>query len=243
MYAPLNVAYAGDNPYSRNGRETFGMPGNYKIPPARIYIVNHSRTRQWKRVIASMSQFQGADEVLRASPELRKDYTADSLYREVQKGRDKNVYKMAVHPVAQRVRIPGRPDGNGGSAQSEFKLIPPADKADEKPMAIEVPDGTWDNYLGNYERMRGLRRGFDGELICGPDGKPIVDARLIGEEKTRLALHWKRRHNPVFAFTDDGVTTDLGNPYGILEFVRVSVQVAVEPIDREFLTALDIVES
>jgi hypothetical protein len=47
----------------------------------------------------------------------------------------------------------------------------------------------------------------------------------------------------VLRFTDDGVTTEMDNPHGFLEFVREPVRATLETVDKEFLSALDIMEA
>jgi len=213
------------HPLGSQRGENFSMPSNYRIPPARIYVINHSRTQTWTRLTIPVSALRGAEDALLADKELSKVYNVDTLVKQVEKGRDMSRYKTGVHPIAFKLRIPG-----------DYRIVPPAETAESKPIAVEVPEGTWDLYLGNYDRMRGIVRDGSGNAVKEHDNQ------VIGEERTRLALAWSRRHNPVRSFTDDGETSDLGNKYGVLEFVRVTQRAVLEPVDRAYLTSLDLVE-
>lgn len=219
-----------------------GMPINYRIPEARYYVINHSRTRQWRRVVAAVSYRRGAEEAMLKNKKLRETYSPDLMYKQVENGRDMNQYEEKLYPAAIKLRVPGAPDHRGGSLPSYDRIIPPADGPDSKPLAVEVPEGTWDLYLGNYERMQGIVRDKSGNVV------ETGNQRVISDEAARLGTYWSRRHNPVFRWTDDGVSHDIMvagqiNPFGILEFVRVPVRAVIEPVNKEFLTALDIVEA
>lgn len=213
------------NPLGTQRGDMGGMPANYRVPPARIYVVNHSRTRAWKRVVVPVSEKRGAEEALIYDKALAKVYNVDTLIRQVQQGRDMSRYRTEVFPVAFRLRVPGGRD----------IVIPPAESTEAKPVAVEVPDGTWDMYLGNYDRMRGHSGTKDWN-------EEPFDQHVADDEKNRLATWWRQRHNPVFKYTDDGETTEINNDYGLLEFVRVTVQAVMEPIDKEYLSSLDVVE-
>lgn len=232
---PIGTA-AGDQRY-------LGMPTNYKIPTARIYVINHSRTKKWKRVVIPVSFRRGAEEAILADKNLKQMYTTELVYKQVSdQGRDMNRYKEEIFPVGFKLRVPGRPNQRGGCEPSYDRIILPADTPEDKPLAYEVPEGTWDLYLGNYERMQGIVRDNSDKIV------ERGNASIISSEAARLGNFWSRRHNPVFKWTDDGVSQDytIGgqpNPFGFLEFVRVPVQTVTEPIDREFLTAIDIAEA
>ncbi len=223
--AQATLADLSQHPLGTGRGENFSVPSNYRIPPARIYVVNHSATRAWKRVVIPVSELHGAEEAIIADKELAKVYNVDTLTRQVEKGKDMNRYKTEVFPVAFALRIPG-----GGS-----RIIPPAKSKDDKPIAVEIPDGTWDLYLGNYDRMQGYAgiKSRDEEKF-----DPLIKA----DEENRFAVSWRQRYNPVFRVTDDGETTERNNPHGFLEFVRVTQRAVLEPIDREYLNALDIIE-
>ncbi len=215
------------HPLGTQRGESFGMPMNYVIPPADIYVVNHSRTREYKHVLVAVSTRSGAEEAMQKDKDLRTRYNADMIYREVEKGRDMNVYRFGLKPVTFGLRIPGG------------RVVPilPAATAEDKPVAVKVPEGTWDLYLGNYDRMRGFDR------MRGKEENVTPDPRIIGEEKTRLAFSWRQRRNPVFAYTDDGETFQIENPFGFIEFIRVPVRMVTEAVDKEYLTSLDLVEA
>jgi hypothetical protein len=202
---------------SQNG-ETWNVPANYKIPPARIYVINHSRVQPWKRVLVAVSARRGAEEALIYDKELAKIYNVDTLTRRIEQGQDMTRYsKPEPKAVIYMIQVGGH------------KIpVPPAKDKDTPPPRVEVPEGAWDLYLGNYERIRSS------------------DPTISGAEKTRNAVAWRARHNPVMAFTDDAtgeaVTEKIPNPYGFLEFVRVTQRAVSETIDKEYLTALDLVE-
>lgn len=219
---------------SVNG-ENFTVPANYRIPQARIYVVNHSRTRKWKRLVLAVSHLRGAEDALMMNKGLRDVYGSTELvYKQVEKGRSMNQYKEEVKPVVFKLDLPG------GKALH----VPPAAKEDDPPLMVEVPDGTWDLYLGNYDRMQGYP-GKESRTL--PDGSPNPrerqDTRIAQEESTALALRWQTRHNPVFRVTDDGVSEDRENPFGILEFIRVPQRAVAQAIDKDYLTALDLFEA
>jgi hypothetical protein len=226
------------HPLGQQANENFNVAANYRIPPARIYVVNHSRTRQWKRTIIPVSATRGAEDAMMLNKELKNLYNADMLYKQVEKGRDMNQYKTEVKPVVWKLALPG----------GAFAFIPPShpDTPDRKIM-VEVPEGTWDLYLGNYNRMQGYP-GVSPRTIPGPDGSPIPNPmerfsqKVKGDEETALAVRWRQRHNPVFLVSDDGVEQNRNNIFGVLEFVRVSQRASAEPIDKEYLSALDLVE-
>lgn len=215
------------HPLGSQRGESFGMPQNYRIPPARIYVRNWSKTRKWKRIVIPVSARRGAQEALVADKELAKVYNVDTLIQRIKEGQNMNRYKTEVHPVVFKLRLPG----------GRYIAIPHAQDEHSEPPMVEVPEGTWDLYLGNYERMRGILRDPKGDIV--EENSAVV----IGEEKSRLALQWNQRHNPVFAYTDDGDQTEMNNEYGILEFVRVTQRAVQEPIDKDYLTAADLVEA
>jgi hypothetical protein len=221
-----------NNPLGTGKGENFNVPANYAIPPARIYVINHSRTKAWKRLVLPVSRLRGAEDALIYDKELAKIYNVDTLYKTVEGGRDMSRYKTEVHPVIYSFQI-GQPMMG---AKPKVYGIPPARDAQTPPPKVEVLEGAWDLFLGNYARMRG----FDKFLNMGVK-EP--DMTVQGDEKTRLARYWSRRLNPVLRYTDDGVTTETGNEHGFLEFVRETVTATAETIDKEYLSALDLVEA
>lgn len=226
-------------PLGTQAGENFGMPQNYRVPPARIYVINHSRTHEWKRVIVPVSAQRGAEEALIADKKLAQIYNVDTLVKRVEQGKDMSRYKTEIHPAAFKVRVPGGPNGKMGSFPSRDIIVPPAQSAEDKPVAVEVPEGTWDLYLGNFDRMQG----YANSDRVDAKGNPISpDPQIANDARVMLAKFWQTRHNPVFSYTVDGKTTDLNNPYGVLEFVRVTQRAVTEPIDKAYLEALDILE-
>lgn len=247
------------HPLGSMSGENFTVPSNYRIPPARIYVVNHSLKRKWKRPVVTMSERRGAEEVLQYDEKvpqgqrLRDLYNVDMLYKQVKDGRDMNRYKMEQKPVVWRLRIPGAvyapqtvvdPDGKTHE-QMQFagemtRDIPPShpDNPDQIIM-VEVPESTLDLYFGNYNRMRG----FPG---VKPREQERFDRRIQMTEEQALAQRWNGKHRPFFRFTDDEsgvpVSHDLSNDFGVLEMIRVTQRAMTEPVNKEYLQALDLFE-
>lgn len=224
-----------NNPLGKGTGENFNVPSNYAVPPARIYIVNHSRTRERKEIVVAVSSVtgRGAEEALIYDKELAKIYNVDTLTKRAESGKDMNRYKKQVHPVIFSFKV-GSPVGGAGPITY---AIPPARDKDTPPPRVEVVEGALDLFLGNYARMRG----FDTytKMLAGKEPDPTVES----DERSRLATRWKMRHNPVFRFTDDGVTTeDERNEFGYLEIIRETAKPVVDEIDREYLMALDMTE-
>uniref|UniRef100_E6QP85 Uncharacterized protein n=1 Tax=mine drainage metagenome TaxID=410659 RepID=E6QP85_9ZZZZ len=189
-------------------------PFNAAMPAARVYVRNWSRTQKRKMVKIAVSERRGADEALLADKELQKRYNVDTLSSRAGKGFDVNVYETKVHPVAHRLKWNNR----------DFVILP-ASSDDEDPPMVLLPEGVWDLYLGNYERMHS------------------DDHRVRAEEGGRLGTIWLRRHNPILKVTDNGETKVRDNAFGYLEFIRVVEKEAPATIDRDFLTALELVEA
>ena len=210
-----------EHPLGTQNGETWNVPANYKIPPARIYVINHSRTQKWKKVKIAVSPRRGAEEALIYDKELAKIYNVDTLTRRIEQGQDMTRYETGVFPAIYLLQVGGH------------KIpVPPAKDKDSAPPRVEVPEGAWDLYLGNYDRIRS------------------ADPTVVGAEKTRLSVAWRSRHNPVLRYSDDStgevVTETIGganpNPFGFLEFVRVTQRAVTDPLDKDYLSALDFVE-
>jgi hypothetical protein len=202
-----------NHPLGTGKGENFNVPANYRLPPARIYVINHSRTKAWKRVVIPVSDRRGAEEALIYDKELAKIYNVDTLYKRIEQGKDMNRYKSEVHPVVFSFKCGG-----------QTYAVPPARDADSPPPRVEVREGAWDLFLGNYDRMRS------------------GDSTVSGDERSRLSVAWRSRHNPVMRFTDDGDATEIQNEFGFLEFVRETQRQTMEPLDKEYLSALDLLE-
>lgn len=234
-----------NHPLGNGANENFSVPSNYRIPPARIYVINHSRTRKWKRIIIPVSATRGAEDALMYDDDqpkgkrLRDIYNADLMVKQVEKGRDMNVYKTELKPIVWKVSVPG----------GQFAFVPPSHPDNpDRPIMVEVPEGTWDLHFGNYDRMKGYP-GIGPRFITSPDGTQIPNplekfsASVKGQEESALAVRWRGRHNPFFCYTDDGETTQRDNQFGILEMVRITQRSVTETIDKEYLSALDLFES
>lgn len=203
-----------NKPLGQGAGENFKVAMNYVVPPARIYVLNHSRVKPWKRVAIPVSERRGAEEALIFDKELAKIYNVDTLYKRIEQGKDMNRYETGIKPVVYSFKVGG-----------QTYAIPPARDADSPPPKVEVHEGAWDLFLGNYQRMRS------------------ADPTVIGDERSRLALMWGRRYNPVMRYTDDEDTTEIENAYGFLEFVRETQVPMKDIVDKEYLTALDLVEA
>lgn len=218
------------NPLGSRKGENLEVPENYRIPEANVYMVNHSRTRKWRWIEHAVSPMRGAEEALSADPKLAKLYNVDTLLARVARGYDMNRYKEGVRPIVFSFTLGGK-----------RILVPPAKESDpESPPRIEVEEGCWDLFLGNYERLFLGHYSREGRMVAVPP----QDA---ANERGWLAKRWSKRYNPVFRFTIDGETNDVKrdsivNPFGYLEFVREAKQTNKAPLDREYLTALDLIE-
>lgn len=203
-----------NHPLGTGKGENFNVPANYVIPPARIYVINHSRTRERKEVAVAVSAARGAEEALIYDKELAKIYNVDTLVKRIEQGKDMNRYAKVTRPVVFTFKCGG-----------QTYAVPPARDAQTPPPRVEVREGAWDLFLGNYQRMRS------------------ADPTVVGDEKSRLAVAWRMRHNPVLRYTDDGETTVRDNPFGYIEFVRETQKQTMETFDKEYLAALDMVEA
>lgn len=221
-----------NSPLGTGKGENFNVPLNYAIPPARIYVVNHSRTKMRKEIEVAVSERRGAEEALIFDKELAKIYNVDTLTRRIEQGKDMNRYVSRVHPVIFRLQV-GSPVGGG---KPVVYAIPPARDENSPPPRVEVLEGAWDLYLGNYARMRGFEKATD-------IGEKEPDPSIEGAERSRYNINWSSRHNPVLRFTDDGETTTWNEQYGYLEFIRETQKPIVEELDKEYLAALDLTEA
>jgi hypothetical protein len=215
-------------PFGTGRGENTNMPANYVPPPANIYLRNWSRTRIWKRLWIPVSARRGAEDALRESKKLREIYNVDTMSRKADSGTDMNLYKEEIFPVLFQVKRPGGPDGKMGSHPSnmlEPLYVPPSPDGELPPPKVMVPEGTWDIYCGNYERMRS------------------ADHRIKQEAQQQYANYWRYLHNPVFRITDDGVETDKSNPFGFIEIIREPIRQMETPMDKDWITAMDVFES
>lgn len=213
------------DPLGTRAGEKFDVPANYRIPDCRVYMVNHSRTRPWKRVAVAVSEQRGAEDALVYDKKLAQVYNVDTLIQRVIKGQDMNRYVKDVKPVGFSFSLGGK----------QF-IIPPAMTESEAPPRIEVPEGAWDLFLGNFERMF-------------PKDQSADAMEKLTAERVWISKRWKMRPNPVFAASLDGKPVPLAavkgggeNDFGFIEFIRETQHVGEIPLDRETLRALDMVE-
>lgn len=221
-----------NNPLGHGKGENFNVPSNYAIPPARIYVINHSRTRKRREIAIPVSAQRGAEEALIYDKELAKIYNVDTLTRRIEQGKDMNRYVDRVNPVIFKIQI-GSPVGG---AKPVVYGIAPAKEDATQPPKVEVLEGVWDLFLGNYARMRGYE-------TFAEMGTKEPDPSIIGAEKTRHSTNWSLRHNPILRYSDDGETFDFDNKFGYLEIVRETVVPTTEVFDREYLDSLSITEA
>lgn len=195
-----------------DGEGTLQQPFNARPVNAQVFLINHSATQTRKFVKLAVSERRGADEALLADKELTKIYNVETLSRAAGR-RDMNVYVSKVQPVVYRVIFDSQP----------FYIT--YAKGESDPPRCLVPEGVWDQFMGNYERMHS------------------DDPRVVSEEAQRLALLWQGRHNPILRITENGETTTRDNPYGYLEIVRIVQTEAPQSLDRDFVTAADFLET
>ena len=202
------------------GEGILQVPFNAAATTPRVYVINHSATRMRRYVKIGVSERRGIQEALLADRQLQKVHNVETLRQNVREGYDMNVYDQKIEPVIFVVRHDGH----------EY-LIPPAASTDEAPEPQLIPEGAWDQYLGNYERMNAVNKA----------GQPDMTART--EEQSRVSLRWMRSNNPVCTVTVNGESQERDNPFGCLEFVRVVEKQAPQKLDMPFLSALELVEA
>lgn len=207
------------------GEANLQTPFNSVAKRPNVYIVNHSRTKTRRVCTVPVSYLSGADEALRKSKEYQKEYGNVANIYEAAKRRDMSLYEDRVEPCVLKITF-----------DSQTFYIPPAPEDDpDNPPAEMVPDGVWDLYLGNFERMH-------------PNPNATPEARHAaqkehGEEMARLTLLWSRKKNPVWRVVVDGAEEKRqDNPFGFIEFVREIPAEAPRRLDKPFLTALELVE-
>jgi hypothetical protein len=123
---------------------------------------------------------------------------------------DMSRYTTAVKPVRAIIKWDGKD-----------YVIPPASPSDpENPPAISVPEGAWDLYCGNYERMN----------------DPDINVRV--QEVTILGIRRGGRPSPIVERDPDTgeITT------GFLEFIREEVRPQSVAVDSSALTSGEIIE-
>jgi hypothetical protein len=194
------------------GDPSLQAPFNNAQPTARIFLINHSRTVERRFVKVGVSWKRGAAKALQADAELRKLYNVATLREAVVDGQDMNVYDTKRAPVLfapfwNGVRYP----------------VPPAPEG-APPLAVQVPEGLWDLFMGNWDRMND------------------PDQRVRAEEAMRLAISQTAKNSPIRFVTVDGEREERENPFGFIEIERRTER--MEPIapDTEFLTAMDLIE-
>lgn len=187
-----------------DGEANLTVPFNQGPTTVIVRVRNHSRTANRRILHKPVSQTQGGDDL-----EVQAKYpgmSAESIQKAAQQ-RDMSVYKMGVKAVKASLPFDGK-----------MYVIPPAKTADEEPPAVIVPEGMWDLYMGNWERMNGT-----------PQDRT--------EELARLAARFSGRENPAMVFDSAGNVVR-----GYLEFIREEVRPSSYAADANSLGAQDFEE-
>lgn len=207
--------------YSLNGNPLGALQGEanlvtpFNTPRQRpiVSIVNWSRTKKRRVCVVPVSWMHGGEEALMHSKEYKQLYNLSMIY-EMAKTRDMSIYEEIVRPAWLRIEFDG----------VERYIAPAPEDDPDNPPIVQVDEGVWDNYCGNYERMHG-------------------DAKTQNLEMQRLANVWLRKRNPLWRINDQGAITENTNPFGFAEFIREMPREAPRTRDdKPFLTALDMVE-
>ena len=206
------------------GEANLQTPFNATPKRPNVYVVNHSRKKVRRMAVVSVSTLSGAEEALTSQTAKGKEYrttygNAENLYRAAAR-RDMSIYEDKIEPAMLTINFDGQ----------RFAIMPaPADDPDNPPIE-QIPEGAWDLYCGNWERMHALL----------PTGLP--DEKTRGEETQRLMLRWTRKHNPVWRIMDDGKSTDSQNAFGFVEFIREIPKEAPIRVDGRFVQAMELAE-
>jgi hypothetical protein len=217
------VAQPGLNPLGTFAGEPIpGIPYNLAKQRPKIYFVNHSRTRMRQVVKFGVSFRRGARQALAGDKTYKAEFVGpQAIYDEVREGRDMNVYETRIVPATYRFMHNGR--------WYYIKPAPEDDPENPEPMLV-TDDGVWDYFMGNFEHMR------------SPDRSVREAAQL------RLTGTWPspQKHNPVFRAVyvdgDEHGIEEIDNPFGYIEIRRVIEKEAPQTIDRDFVSAADLVE-
>ena len=145
------------------GEANLQTPFNSVAKRPNVYIVNHSRTRERKVCTVPVSYLSGADEALRKSKDYQKEYGNVANIYEAAKRRDMSIYEMKIVPCVLKIQF-----------DSQTFYIPPATEEDPNNAPAEmVPDGVWDLYLGNFERMHPNPNATPGKRATPPKGNGL----------------------------------------------------------------------
>jgi hypothetical protein len=218
------------------GEANLQTPFNATPRTPNVYVVNHSRKKVRRVCVVPVSSLSGAEEALMyhsekdgekcrgakecKGAEYRQTFgNAENLYKAAVR-RDMSIYEDKIEAVFFTINFAG----------IKYSIEPATEADPDNPPVEKIPEGAWDLYCGNYERMHSTL----------PDGRP--DSKAVGEEVQRLALRWSRKHNPVWIITDDGVADPNKNPFGFVEFIREIPKEAPIRVDGKFVSAMELAE-
>jgi hypothetical protein len=222
-----SAAQAGARPLGTLAGEPIpGLPYNAPGVRPKIYFINHSRTKARNVVKFGVSFRRGARQAMAGDKVLKAEFVGpQAVYDEVKEGRDMNVYEHKIVPAVYRFQHNNR--------WYYIKPAPEDDPENPEPMLV-VDDGVWDRFMGNYQQMHSQ------------------DARERDAALLRLTGMWPAPYtrNPVFKAVyqegDETLVEDVGDEsrqeFGYIEIRRVIEKEAPQTVDRDFVTALDLVE-
>lgn len=211
------------------GEANLQTPFNATAKRPNVYVVNHSRKKKRRICKVAVSQLSGAEEALMyegpQGEQYRKVYgNAENLYLAA-KRRDMSIYEEEIEPCIFTIPFNGL----------RYTIAPASEKDPDNPPIEQIPEGAWDLYCGNYERMHAVY----------PQTHPNAgapDEKTRGEEAVRLSLAWSRKHNPVWRILDDGKPTTSQSQFGFVEFIREIPKEAPIRVDGRFVSALELAE-
>lgn len=195
------------------GEADLVSPFNTPARRPKVFVVNHSRTKTRRIKTVAVSPFHGAEEAIVRSKEYKQLYNVSLIY-EMAKTRDMSLYEDIIKPTWLKITMDGR----------DSYIAPAPEEDPDNPPIVEVDEGCWDLYLGNYQRMHGT-------------------PQEVSAETQRLANLWRAKKNPVWRINDCGDLTERQNEFGFVEFIReMPVEAPRVRDDKPFVTALDLFE-
>jgi hypothetical protein len=211
ILASLQNSPLGLGPNEANLQTPFNTPREGRIVTVRVR--NHSAQFKRRVLKIAVSYKRGGDEAVLTDKYRKSGMSMETIQR-LSLDRDMNVYTDVVVPVTAVIRF-----------NSKIYRIPPADDPASIPPEVVVPEGVYDLYLGNYDRMHS------------------ADHRDRNDEAQRLFYRWgSGGSRAVLYLKDDGTPDQDRNPFGFLEFIREVSQPLAQAIDAEQLAAGQIVE-
>ena len=185
-----------------NGEANLQTPFNSTPVQTIVRVRNLSATIPRRVVKTYVSDRRGGEKLAKSN-----NLSMTEIH-EMAKSQDMNEYKTVTKPIKTALTHDNR-----------TFVIPPATSKDEEPPWVIVPEGMWDLYLGNYQRMHGT-----------PQER--------SDEASRLAGRFQGRENPVLRRN-----AATGEPMsGYIEFTREDVMPEQHAIDSNELRVGEIVE-